>query len=396
MPDKPIYLDNNSTTRVDPRVVEKMLPFFTEDYGNASSVTHEYGIAASNAVTRARKQVADLLQCDPKCLIFTSGATEANNLAIFGVMRASTHRGRHLIVNAAEHKAVLDPAARLRDEGYEVTVLPVDPLGAVRIEDLNVAIRDDTVLVSVMHANNEVGTLNAIERIARVCQRAGVLLHTDASQSVGKLRFDVNELGVDLLSLSAHKLYGPKGVGALFIRPGFPKNQIAPLVEGGGHERKLRSGTLPVHQIIGFGEACEICDANLEAETGRIATLRELLKNMLSERVADLHFNGNAAFQLPGMLHLSIPGANAEAIMMKLRHKLAISSGSACTTTSPEPSHVLKAMGIPTSLLSCCLRIGIGRFTTEDEIRSAAELLSDAIRTTRELSGYKVSQKIGT
>ncbi len=322
-----IYLDNNSTTRVDPKVVERMLPFLSENYGNASSETHEYGRVAANAVSEARAQVAALLNCQPKSILFTSGATEANNIAILGVMRASA-KGKHFIVNAAEHKAVLDPASRLTKEGYQVTVLPVDRYGSVNADDVKNAIRPDTALVSVMHANNEIGTINAIFDIARICKRAGVLFHTDATQTVGKVPIDLSDGSIDLLSLSAHKLYGPKGIGALFVRPGSPKIQIEPLVEGGGHERRIRSGTLPVHQIVGLGAACFLCQNSMPAEAARISGLRELLRSELNERVAGMQFNGHPENRIPGNLHISIAGANDEAVMMKLRNQLAISSGS--------------------------------------------------------------------
>ncbi len=384
MGNRPIYMDNNSTTRVDSAVVELMLPFLCDEYGNASSVTHEFGRVAGHAVATAREQVASLLGCEPKSIVFTSGATEANNLALLGVMRAST-KGKHLIVNAAEHKAVLDPASRLEREGFEVTVLPVSQDGSVSSEDVKRAIRDDTVLVSVMHANNEVGTVNPIKAIAKQCRQAGVLFHTDATQTVGKIAIDLSRLDVDLLSLSAHKMYGPKGIGALFVRSGSPRVRLEPLFEGGGHERRMRSGTLPVHQIVGLGAACELCQTGMKSEATEIAEMRDRLKQGLKSQIDDIQFNGHDTNRLSGNLHVSIPGVNSDALMMNVRQSLAISSGSACTTLSPEPSHVLLAMGIEPSLISSSLRFGIGRFNSMDEIETVIELIGNTTRKLREL-----------
>jgi cysteine desulfurase len=338
-------MDNNSTTRVDPEVVEKMLPFFTDEFGNASSVTHQFGQIAGNAVSEAREAVAHLLHCDSKALVFTSGATESNNLALLGVMRASKD-GKHFITNEAEHKAVLDPASRLEREGFEVTRLSVDEYGIVDPESVRHAIRENTVLVSIMHGNNEVGSLNPIHEIGEMCRRAGVLFHTDATQTIGKIPINLSQAPVDLLSLSAHKMYGPKGIGALYVRHGAPRIRIEPLVEGGGHERRMRSGTLPVQQIVGLGEASRLCAKCQSEESKRITTLRDHLRDGLASEVKDIHFNGHPTNRLPGSLHVSIPGVNSDALMLNMRDQLAISSGSACTTLAPEPSHVLIAMGI--------------------------------------------------
>lgn len=381
---RPIYLDNNSTTRTDPAVVEKMLPFFTEEFGNASSVTHEFGNAAGAAVERARRSVADLLDCDLRSLVFTSGATEANNLALFGVMRASS-RGKHLVINSAEHKAILDPAESLRSDGYEVTILPVDQFGRVDPSNVESAIRDDTALVSVMHGNNEVGSLNPIKKIGEVCRRAGVLFHTDATQTIGKVELNLSALPVDLLSLSAHKLYGPKGVGALYVRRGLPRVRLQPLLVGGGHERRMRSGTLPVQQIVGLGEACQLCRERMTEEVQRITELREQLRAGLAACIADIRFNGHETDRLPGNLHVSLPGVNSDALMMNLRDELAISSGSACTTLAPEPSHVLVAMGIEPNLIASSLRFGIGRFNTAGEIARVVDLVSATVTKLRGL-----------
>jgi cysteine desulfurase len=386
MTNQPIYLDNNSTTRVDPAVVEQMLPFLTETYGNASSVTHLYGQVAAKAVSTAREQVANLLNCETKAIIFTSGATESNNIAIQGVMRASK-KGKHLVTNAAEHKAVLDPANRLAREGFEVTVLPVDRFGSVSVDDVVHAIRDDTALVSIMHANNEVGTVNPIKAIAKQCKKAGVLFHTDASQTAGKIPIDLSDGLVDLLSLSAHKYYGPKGIGVLYVRPGSPRIQIEPLVEGGGHERRIRSGTLPVHQIVGLGAASLLATKNLQIEAASLSTLRERLKLRLMEQIEDVVFNGHETQRLPGNLHISIPGVNSDALMMSLRDHVAMSSGSACTTLSPEPSHVLVAMGVPISLIASSLRFAIGRFNTSEEIDTVSDLVAETSKKLRRIRG---------
>ncbi len=387
MADKPIYLDNSSTTRTDQKKNKKMLPYFTEEFGNASSITHEFGRAAGAAVDQARQDVASLLGCEPKSLVFTSGATESNNLALLGAMRAATN-GKHLIINAAEHKAIIDPAKRLEAEGFEVTVLPVDKYGRVKAADVKTAIREDTALVSVMHGNNEVGTINPIAEISELCRQAEVLFHTDATQTVGKLPINLSKLHVDLLSCSAHKMYGPKGIGALFVRRGLPRVRIEPLVEGGGHERKMRSGTLPVQQIVGLGEACRICKLDMQQEAQRITLLREQLRHGLANSIDGIQFNGHPSERLPGSLHVSVPGANAEAVMMQLRTSLAISSGSACTMSSPQPSHVLQAISLDSSYLSKSLRFGIGRFNTEAEILEAIKLTSASVQLSRDLSGY--------
>jgi cysteine desulfurase len=383
----PIYLDNNSTTRVDAAVLEAMLPYLREQFGNSSSSSHIFGQIAEKAVTDARQEVADLLGCKPQEIVFTSGATEANNIAILGVMRASAP-GSKLITTASEHKAVLDPATQLEREGYKVCVLPVDSYGCVHPENVAREIDGSTSLVSIMHGNNEVGSINPLKEIAAVCKNKGVLFHSDATQTVGKIALDLQNIPVDLMSLSAHKMYGPKGIGALFVRRKIPRIVLEPLFFGGGHERKLRSGTLPVHQIVGLGKACSVCATVMKSESKRIATIRDLLKHELAKFIPGVYFNGHPTNRLPGNLHVSIPGANSEAIMMKLRHQLAISSGSACTTTSPEPSHVLKAIGLDDDCLSTSLRFGIGRFNTEAEAAVVARLVAEAAESCRSLSGF--------
>lgn len=392
MTGQPIYLDNNATTRIDPAVLDAMLPFLTDQYGNSSSTSHVFGQLAEKAISEARDNVAKLLKCNPLEIVFTSGATESNNLAILGAMRASPP-GSKLIVAAAEHKAVLDPAERLAAEGYRVCILPVDKYGRIAIEDLAREMDEVTVLVSVMHGNNELGSINPIQHISTLCQKNQVLFHTDATQTVGKVPLDLSRIKVDLLSLSAHKMYGPKGVGALFIRKRSPRIKLEPLIFGGGHERRMRSGTLPVHQIVGLGAASCLCSRQLATESQRVCKLRELLKSQLVERIPGIQFNGDPDERLPGNLHVSIPGANSEAVMLKLRYQLAMSSGSACTMSSPEPSHVLRAIGLDATCLSTSLRFGIGRFNTEAEVCTAAELLDTAVAACRELSGYSKNPK---
>lgn len=377
----PVYLDNHSTTRVDPRVVEAMLPYFTEKYGNAASVNHSFGIEASDAVEAARAQIASLLNCDARSLIFTSGATEANNLAIKGAMRAARKK-KHLVTTAAEHRSVLDPARKLSREGYDVTIVPVDEFGAVDVQRVADAMRDDTVLCSVILANNEVGTINSLDEIGSLCRGRNVLLHTDAVQAVGKIAINLETLPVDLLSLTAHKLYGPKGVGALFVRRDRGRIEIEPLLDGGGHERRLRSGTLPVPLIVGFGEACRIATGCMARESHTIRQLRDRLWDGLRTQLDGLILNGAPENRLAGNLNVSFEGVDGEALMVALRD-LAVSSGSACTSADPEPSHVLTAMGRGDRLTRASLRFGIGRFNTAAEIDFAIQSVVSAVNTLR-------------
>ena len=363
---RPVYLDHHATTPVDPRVLEAMLPFFGECYGNAASLNHAFGWEAAEAVKTARRQIADVLYVDARTLIFTSGATEANNLALKGVLH-SAGSGKHLIVSAAEHRSVLDPAARLKRGGWEVTVLPEDEYGMVEPERVADAIQPNTVLVSVMLANNEVGTINPIAEIGRVCRERGVLLHTDAVQALGRVPVDLGSLPVDLASFSAHKLYGPKGVGALYVRRGEPRIHLEPLFDGGGHERHLRSGTLPVPLIVGFGAACEITGDALSEEHARIAALRDGLWEGLRRALDGVVLNGHPERRLPGNLNVSFERVDGEALMTGLK-EIAVSSGSACTTADPEPSHVLRAMGRSDALTRASLRFGLGRFNTAEEV----------------------------
>ena len=378
---RPIYMDNHSTTRVDPRVVDVMLPYFTEKYGNAASVDHAFGTEAAEAVDMARTQIAELLRVDPRDLIFTSGATEANNLAIKGVMQAAG-AGRHMVTVAAEHRAVLDPSRKLARNGFEITIVDVDRFGMVDPQRIADAIQPKTALVSVMLANNEVGTINPIEAIGNICRERNVLLHTDAVQAVGKVPIDLSQLPVDLASLTAHKFYGPKGVGALYVRRGEPRIRIEPLIDGGGHERRLRSGTLPVPIIVGMGEACRLSESKLEDESQFVANLRDRLWAGLSESLDGLHLNGHSDHRLPGNLNVSFENVDGDALIAALPG-LAVSSGSACTSADPQPSHVLTAMGVSESLTRASLRFGFGRFNTAEEVDTAIALVTKAVTQLR-------------
>jgi cysteine desulfurase len=363
----PIYMDNNSTTRVDPRVLEAMLPYFSERYGNAASRHHSFGWEAKEAVDRAREQVAELIGGDAREIIFTSGATESNNLALRGVAGMYRTQGNHIITAVTEHKAVLDPCKRLQREGFDVTFLPVDRFGRVSTEQVAQAMTPKTILVSIMTANNEIGTLQPIGEIAVVCKERQVLFHTDAAQATGKIPIDVQSLGLDLLSLSAHKIYGPKGVGALYVRRRNPHVRLEPIFDGGGHEGGLRSGTLPVPLIVGFGKACEICQQQMNPESERLRTLREKLRQGIMDRLSEVYLNGHPTECLPGTLNLSFAHVKGDALMMGLRD-VAISSGSACTSASVEPSYVLKALGVEDDLAHSSIRFGLGRFNTEEEV----------------------------
>lgn len=378
----PIYLDNHSTTRTDPRVVEVMLPYFTDVYGNAASVSHRFGWDAAAALDRARQQVADQLGADPAEIVFTSGATESNNLAIKGVAQASKRKGNHLVTAASEHKAVLDTMKRLAREGWELTVVPCDNTGRVDASDIATAITDRTILVSVMAANNEVGTINPIQEIGRICHERGVIFHTDATQAVGKIPLNVRDDEIDLLSLSAHKFYGPKGVGALYIRRRDPQVRLQPQVDGGGHERGFRSGTVAIPLVVGLGTALELAVQGRGEESRRILALRERLHAGIAERVPMIRLNGHPTERLPGNLNLSFAYVDGEALMMAMRD-VAVSSGAACTSANPEPSHVLRAMGLDEEMARASLRFGLGRFTTSEEIDFAIEAVAAAVERLR-------------
>lgn len=382
----PIYLDNHATTRCDPKVVEAMVPYLAEIYGNAGSRNHSFGWAAQSAVEQGREQVAALIGADPKEIVFTSGATESDNLALLGVARFYKDKGRHIVTTAIEHKAVLDTGHALEKEGFEVTYLPVDREGLVSAEQVRDAIRDDTILVSVMWANNEIGTVQPIREIGAVCRERGVFFHTDAVQGLGRLPFDVHEMNVDLVSLSAHKMYGPKGIGALYVRRGRPRIRLEPIVFGGGQERGLRSGTHAVHQIVGFGAASVLAkEALTNGEVDRVRALRDRLWDGLRERLDELYLNGSWAHRLPHNLNVSFAYCEGEAMMMAIKD-LAVSSGSACTSASLEPSYVLRAMGVDVELAHTSIRFGVGRFTTAEEIDYAIALIAEKVAWLREMS----------
>ncbi|MFO0946507.1 MAG: IscS subfamily cysteine desulfurase [Planctomycetota bacterium] len=381
----PIYLDNNATTRTDPRVVAKMLPYFTEDYGNAASRNHSFGWKAEEAVDGAREQIAKILGASGKEIVFTSGATESNNLAIKGVAHMYQKKGNHIITSMIEHKAVIDPCKRLEREGFEVTFLKPDPYGRVSVEQVAEAMTDRTILVSLMHANNEIGTLNPVAEIGKLCHSRDVLFHTDATQAVGKVPIDVEAMNIDLLSLSGHKVYGPKGVGALFVRRRNPRVRLDPMMDGGGHERGMRSGTLAVPHIAGLGEACSLAQAEMPQESVRLRTLRDKLEAGIRAELTDVHLNGHPTERLPGTSNLSFAYVEGEALMMGMKD-VAVSSGSACTSASLEPSYVLKALGVGDELAHSSLRFGIGRFNTEEEIDITIQQVIKAVNHLRKMS----------
>lgn len=381
----PIYLDNNATTRCDPRVVEAMLPFFTEHFGNAASRNHSFGWYAEEAVETAREQVASLIGGTAKEIIFTSGATESDNLAIKGVATMYAKKGKHIITQVTEHKAVVDPCKRLERDGYEVTFLPVDKYGRVSAEQVANALTDKTILVTIMAANNEIGTLQPIAEIGKLCKSKGVLFHTDAVQAVGKVPVDVEEMGIDLLSISAHKIYGPKGVGALYVRRKNPRVRIDPLIDGGGHERGMRSGTLAVPSIVGLGMACELCRKEMAEESKRELALRKKLHDGITSQLEEVELNGHPTQRLPGNLNISFAYVEGEGLMMGMKD-VAVSSGSACTSASLEPSYVLKALGVGDDLAHSSIRFGIGRFTTEAEIDYTIDHVVSAVQKLRAMS----------
>ena len=381
----PIYLDNHATTPMDPRVLEAMLPYFTHSFGNAASRSHPFGWEAEKAVDRAREQVAALMNADPREIAFTSGATESDNLAIKGVAEMYREKGNHIITSVVEHKAILDTYKRLEAQGYRVTYLPVDDTGMVRPESVADAIEAGTILCSIMFANNEVGTINPIEEIGRICRDRGVLFHTDAVQGFGKVPFDVQAACVDLASVTAHKMYGPKGVGALYVRRRSPRVRLTAQMDGGGHESGRRSGTLNVPGIVGFGRACELCGEEMQDESLRLTGMRERMRREIQSRLDEVHLNGHPTRRLPGNLNLSFAYVEGEGLMMGMKD-IAVSSGSACTSASLEPSYVLKALGVGDELAHSSIRYGLGRFTTEAEVDYAIELTVREVTRLREMS----------
>jgi cysteine desulfurase len=381
----PIYLDNHATTKVDPRVLDAMLPYFTEYFGNAASRNHEFGWVAEQAVDKARKQIADLIGATAKEIIFTSGATESNNLAIKGVAEMYAEKGNHIITEATEHKAVLDTCKKLEKMGYRVTYLPVMGDGLIDLDMLRESITDKTILVTIMYANNEIGVIQPVAEIGKICRERGVLFHTDGVQAIGKVPVDVNKDNIDIMSITAHKLYGPKGVGALYVRRKNPRVQITAQMDGGGHERGMRSGTLNVPGIVGLGEACAICQREMPEETRRLRYLRDKLRSKLEAGLDEIYLNGSWEHRLPHSLNMSFAYVEGESLLMGI-NDVAVSSGSACTSATLEPSYVLKALGLGDDIAHSSIRFGIGRFNTEEEIDYVADKLVDVVRKLRELS----------
>ena len=381
----PIYLDHNATTPCDPRVVEAMVPYFTNAFGNAASRNHPFGWQAEEAVDYAREQVAKLIGADPKEIIFTSGATEGDNLAIKGVYEMYASKGNHIITCNIEHKAVLDTCRHLEKEGAEVTYLDVKPNGLIDLAELEAAIKPTTILIAIMYANNEIGTVMPMREISAIARKHGVLVFTDGVQAVGKIPVDVNEDGIDLMAFTAHKMYGPKGVGAVYVRRKNPRVKVTAQIDGGGHERGMRSGTLNVPGIVGFGKACEICLQEMESDAKRISQLRDKLENALL-KVEESYLNGDKESRLPHVTNISFKYVEGEGLMMGFNKNIALSSGSACTSASLEPSYVLKALGLGDDLAHSSLRFGLGRFTTEEQIDYTIEHVTNTVNKLREMS----------
>jgi cysteine desulfurase len=381
----PIYMDNHATTPLDPRVLEAMLPYFTEKFGNAASRNHSFGWAGEEAVENARQQVASLINATAKEIIFTSGATESDNLMIKGVAEMYREKGNHIITQAIEHKAVLDTCKRLEKYGYEVTYLPVQKDGRVNPEDVRKAVRPTTILISIMYANNEIGTVNPMAEIGKIAKEHGILFAVDGVQAVGKIPVDVQKDNIDIMALSGHKIYGPKGVGALYVRRRNPRVQLSAILDGGGHERGMRSGTLNVPGIVGLGKACEICQQEMASESKRLAGLRDRLKAGLEARLDEVYINGSLEYRLPNNLNMSFAYVEGESLLMGI-NDVAVSSGSACTSATLEPSYVLKALGVGEDLAHTSIRFGLGRFTSEEEVDYVIEKMVQVVTKLRELS----------
>ena len=381
----PVYLDHNATTPCDPRVVEAMIPYFTQNFGNAASRNHSFGWQAEDAVDTAREQVAKLIGADPKEIIFTSGATEGDNLGIKGVFDMYASKGNHVITCNIEHKAVIDTCKHIEREGGEVTYLDVKPNGLIDLQELEAAIKPTTILIAIMYANNEIGTVMPVKEISAIARKHGVLFFTDGVQAVGKIPVDVNKDGIDIMAFTAHKMYGPKGVGALYVRRKNPRVKVTAQIDGGGHERGMRSGTLNVPGIVGFGKACEICMQEMESDTARIIKLRDKLENALL-KVEESYLNGDKEQRLPHVTNISFKYVEGEGLMMGFNKNIALSSGSACTSASLEPSYVLKALGLGDDLAHSSLRFGLGRYTTEEQIDFTIEQVSNTVNKLREMS----------
>src|SRR5579872_5660533 len=381
----PIYFDNHATTPTDPRVVDAMLPYFTTKFGNAASRNHSFGWEAEKAVDDARKKIADLIGATSKEILFTSGATESDNLAIKGVAEMYAEKGNHIITAATEHKAILDTCKKLEKHGYRVTYLPLKADGLVDLDMLRESITDKTILITIMYANNEIGVIQPVAEIGKLAHERGILFHTDGVQAVGKVPVNVIKDNIDLMSLSGHKMYGPKGVGALYVRRKAPRVQITAQMDGGGHERGMRSGTLNVPRIVGLGEACAICQAEMAEESKRMAYLRDKLKDKLQSELDETYINGTMEHRLPNNLNISFAYVEGESLLMGI-NDVAVSSGSACTSATLEPSYVLKALGAGDDLAHSSIRFGLGRFNTEEEVDYVANKVVDVVRKLRELS----------
>jgi cysteine desulfurase len=381
----PIYMDNHATTPVDPRVLDAMLPYFTDTFGNAASRNHPFGWRAEEAVENARAQIAHLIGASPKEIIFTSGATESDNLAIKGVADMYREKGNHIITQVTEHKAVLDTCKHLEKLGYQVTYLPIGSDGRINLDDLRRAITDQTILITIMYVNNEIGVVQPIPEIGKIAKEKGIFFHVDGVQAVGKIPVDVQKDGIDLLSISAHKIYGPKGVGALYVRRRNPRVQLTAIIDGGGHERGMRSGTLNVPGIVGFGKACEVCEQDMPEEAKRLAALRDRLKDRILAKLDEVYFNGSMEHRVPNNLNLSFAYVEGESLLMGI-NDVAVSSGSACTSATLEPSYVLKALGLGEDIAHSSIRFGLGRFNTQEEVDYVADRVVDVVVRLRELS----------
>ncbi len=381
----PIYMDNHATTPVDPRVIEAMLPYFNEKFGNAASRNHSFGWSAEEAVENARAQIARLINATPKEIVFTSGATESDNLAIKGVAEMYREKGNHIITQVTEHKAVLDTCKRLEKYGYEVTYLPVDREGRIDLDDLRRAITSKSILITIMYANNEIGVIQPVAEIGKIAKEKGIFFHSDGVQAVGKVPVDVQKDNIDLLSLSAHKLYGPKGCGALYVRRRNPRVQVSAIIDGGGHERGMRSGTLNVPGIVGFGKACELCQNEMAEEGERLRRLRDRLKDGIFAKMDEVYINGSLVHRLPHNLNISFAFVEGESLLMGI-NDVAVSSGSACTSATLEPSYVLKALGVGEDLAHTSIRFGLGRFNTKEEVDYVIDRVAETVNRLRELS----------